>query len=79
MAEQTAFLVSGLLVWISVFGGDPAQRHTRIASGIAALLLTSMHMTLLGALLALAPGLSMNTPALRRTSRRWKTSTWVAR
>jgi putative membrane protein len=44
-----------LLVWISVFGGDPAQRHTRIASGIAALLLTSMHMTLLGALLALAP------------------------
>jgi putative membrane protein len=55
IAEQTTFLLSGFLVWISVFGGDPAQRQNRRASGIAALLLTSMHMTLLGALLALAP------------------------
>ena len=54
-AEQTAFLLSGLLIWISVFGGGSAQTQNRIASGIAALLLTSMHMTLLGALLALAP------------------------
>jgi putative membrane protein len=55
IAEQTTFLLSGFLVWISVFGGDPAQRQNRRASGIAALLLTSMHMTLLGALLVLAP------------------------
>jgi putative membrane protein len=55
VAEQTAFLLSGFLVWISVFGGDFPLRQNRIASGIAALLLTSMHMTLLGALLALAP------------------------
>lgn len=55
VAEQTVFLLSGFLVWISVFGGDSPQRQNRVASGIAALLLTSMHMTLLGALLALAP------------------------
>jgi putative membrane protein len=55
VAEQTTFLLSGFLVWISVFGGDFALRQNRMASGIAALLLTSMHMTLLGALLALAP------------------------
>ena len=55
VAEQTTFLLSGFLVWISVFGGSSAQRQNRVASGIAALLLTSMHMTLLGALLALAP------------------------
>ncbi len=53
--EQAAFLLSGFLVWISVFGGDATQRQERAASGIAALLLTSMHMTLLGALLALTP------------------------
>ena len=53
--EQAAFLLSGLLVWLSVFGGALAQRHERAASGIAALLLTSMHMTLLGALLSLTP------------------------
>lgn len=55
VAEQTAFFLCGLLVWLSVFGGDPAHRRNRAASGVAALLLTSMHMTLLGALLALTP------------------------
>ena len=55
IAEQGAFLLSGLLVWISAFGGSPASRAGRNAAGIVALLLTSMHMTLLGALLALAP------------------------
>ena len=54
-AEQAAFLLCGLLVWLSVFGGDPARRHNRAGAGVVALLLTSMHMTLLGALLALAP------------------------
>jgi putative membrane protein len=51
--EQASFLASGLLVWLAVFGGDPSERDERTAAGIVALLLTSMHMTLLGALLAL--------------------------
>lgn len=55
IAEQSAFLIAGLLVWLSAFGGGPVRRHERAGAGIAALLLTSMHMTLLGALLALAP------------------------
>lgn len=53
--EQGSFLVTGLLVWLSAFGGGAAQRAERAASGIVGLLLTAMHMTLLGALLALAP------------------------
>lgn len=55
LAEQVTFLFSGLLVWMSVFGGSPGGRAGRNATGIVALLLTSMHMTLLGALLALSP------------------------
>ena len=55
LVEQGAFLVAGLLVWLAAFGGDPAQRRERAGAGVAALLLTSMHMTLLGALLALTP------------------------
>jgi putative membrane protein len=53
--EQGTFLLSGLLVWLSAFGGDPQQRRERAAGGVMAMLLTSMHMTLLGALLALPP------------------------
>ena len=52
--EQLSFLVAGLLVWMSAFGGDPRDRDRR-GAGLVALLLTSMHMTLLGALLALSP------------------------
>jgi len=55
VAEQGAFLVAGLAVWLSAFGGDPLRRRERAGAGVAALLLTSMHMTLLGALLALTP------------------------
>lgn len=55
IAEQGTFLLSGLLVWLSAFGGDPGRRMDRNAAGVVGLLLTSMHMTLLGALLALAP------------------------
>jgi putative membrane protein len=55
VAEQAAFLVAGVLVWLAAFGGDRAQRRERAGAGVAALLLTSMHMTLLGALLALSP------------------------
>lgn len=53
--EQGTFLLAGVLVWISAFGGGPQRRAERQGAGIAALLLTSMHMTLLGALLALTP------------------------
>ena len=52
--EQASFLAVGLMLWLSAFGGDPAQRRQRAAAGIGGLLLTSMHMTLLGVLLALA-------------------------
>jgi putative membrane protein len=55
IAEQTLFLLSGLLVWLAAFGGDPATRANRTGAGVAALLLTAMHMTLLGALIALSP------------------------
>ncbi|MES2695006.1 MAG: cytochrome c oxidase assembly protein [Verrucomicrobiota bacterium] len=55
VCEQGAFLGAGLLVWLSVLGGDAGLRRQRAGAGVVALLLTSMHMTLLGALLALAP------------------------
>ena len=51
--EQVTFLLAGLLLWSSALGGDREQRRLRAGSGIAALLFTSMHMTLLGALFAL--------------------------
>lgn len=54
IAEQSTFLASGLLVWLSAFGGE-GDLPDRRAAGIVGLLLTSMHMTLLGALLALTP------------------------
>lgn len=55
VAEQASFLLCGLLVWLSAFGGDASHRSERIGAGVVALLLTSMHMTFLGALLALSP------------------------
>jgi putative membrane protein len=55
VVEQAMFLASGLLVWLSAFGGYPRRNARRSGSGIVGLLLTSMHMTLLGALLALSP------------------------
>jgi putative membrane protein len=55
VAEQGMFLLAGLFVWLSAFGGDSVRRGNRTAAGIVGLLLTSMHLTLLGALLALAP------------------------
>src|SRR5690606_27119464 len=54
-AEQSMFLAAGLLVWLSALGGTRGDRRERAGLGVAALLLTSMHMTLLGALLALTP------------------------
>lgn len=55
VAEQSTFLLAGLWVWLSAFGGDAFHDGRRAAAGVVGLLLTSMHMTLLGALLALAP------------------------
>lgn len=54
VVEQASFLAVGLLVWLAAFGGRADQRRDRVAAGIGGLLLTSMHMTLLGVLLALA-------------------------
>ena len=51
--EQASFLIAGLAVWLAAFGGDSAARRERAAAGMIGLLLTSMHMTLLGALLGL--------------------------
>jgi putative membrane protein len=53
--EQATFLASGLLLWIAALGGERQLRAERAGQGGIALLLTSMHMTLLGALLALPP------------------------
>ncbi|EQB12906.1 cytochrome c oxidase assembly protein [Sphingobium lactosutens] len=49
VVEQFCFLSAGLLLWSSV-----CHAPQRVA-GIGALLLTSMHMTLLGVLIGLAP------------------------
>ena len=48
VAEQGSFLFAGLLVWAGAFGARSGL------AGAGALLLTSMHMTLLGALFTLA-------------------------
>jgi putative membrane protein len=53
VAEQATFLAVGVLLWSTSFA-VPGER-TQAAVGAAALLLTSIHMTLLGALLSLSP------------------------
>lgn len=55
VAEQGMFLFVGLLLWLSACGGEAERRGNRTATGVVGLLLTAMHMTLLGALLALTP------------------------
>lgn len=50
LVEQASFLVAGVLLWHACF----RPKDGRLA-GAAGLLFTSMHMTLLGVLLALAP------------------------
>jgi putative membrane protein len=65
-AEQTMFLASALAVWLCATAPDrraaaganeidSGDTGSTSAAGVIALLVTSMHMTLLGALLALAP------------------------
>ena len=51
VVEQASFLAAGLWLWSAVLGTGRERR----AAGVGALLLTSMHMTLLGALIGLAP------------------------
>lgn len=53
--EQGTFLMAGFWLWASAIGGSARQRRRRAVAGITGLLLTSMHMTLLGALIALTP------------------------
>jgi putative membrane protein len=53
--EQVTFLAAGLALWLSCLGGLEAGRDGRRMAGAFGLLFTSMHMTLLGALLALSP------------------------
>ena len=55
VAEQSMFLGCGLLLWLSAFGGRLPLDADRAAAGVIGLLLTMMHMVLLGALLALTP------------------------
>lgn len=62
-AEQASFLASALFVWLCAVAptrsargaGADFESGSTSGAGLLALLLTSMHMTLLGALLALAP------------------------
>lgn len=51
-AEQASFLAAGLLLWCTSLAAATSRAHA--AAGAAALLVTSIHMTLLGALLALS-------------------------
>lgn len=55
IAEQLSFLLAGLLLWVSCLGAVKTGSGAVRAAGIVGLLLTSIHMTLLGALLALSP------------------------
>lgn len=55
LAEQSMFFTCSLLLWLSAFGGSSPYDVNRAAAGVIGLLLTMMHMVLLGALLALTP------------------------
>jgi putative membrane protein len=56
MVEQGSFLVVGLALWLTVLLRPAGGRDAGAIAGAAALFFTSMHMTLLGVLIALAPG-----------------------
>ncbi|TKT76154.1 cytochrome c oxidase assembly protein [Aquamicrobium sp. LC103] len=54
--EQASFLTAGIFLWVSTLGvGRAFASPSHNAAGAFGLLLTSIHMTLLGALLALSP------------------------
>jgi putative membrane protein len=52
--EQGSFVAVGVLVWVACFGFGRDSRTGRSLLGTLGLLITSMHMTLLGALIAFA-------------------------
>ena len=54
LCEQSLFFIASMFLWISVLGSEN-DRTQRLMPGVTALLLTTAHMTLLGALLALSP------------------------
>lgn len=54
LLEQASFLGTGMLLWIAALGGGAQRRRRRAIAGVTGLLLTSMHMTLLGALVTLS-------------------------
>lgn len=56
-AEQVSFFIAAMWLWLSILGGGEVARRGRAAAGVIALVLTFAHMTMLGALLALAPRL----------------------
>ena len=53
--EQATFLAAGLFLWLSCLSRGSAAASAHRAAGAFGLLLTTVHMTLLGALLALSP------------------------
>jgi putative membrane protein len=55
VAEQATFLLAGVWLWLAACGGETGRPAVRAWMGVGALLFTSIHMTLLGALFALAP------------------------
>jgi putative membrane protein len=55
VAEQASFAVVSLLVWLVALGSTSQTRQSAALAGAMALFFTSMHMTLLGALIGLAP------------------------
>jgi putative membrane protein len=54
MLEQGSFLGVGLLVWVSALASEPGSERLTAFKGALSLLFTSMHMTLLGAIIGLA-------------------------
>lgn len=54
VAEQGSFLAAGLLLWLSCLGSAAGGGFAGALIGTLGLLVTSMHMTLLGALIAFA-------------------------
>jgi putative membrane protein len=54
-AEQASFAVVSLLVWLVALTSTGQTRRSAALAGAMALFFTSMHMTLLGALIGLAP------------------------
>src|SRR5690606_40997908 len=52
--HQASIWLASVLLWLSVLGGERAARYERAGTGIVALLLTSVHMTMLGGLARIA-------------------------